>query len=376
MQPVLKNKSDSSYAQPLLTLGVDLDAVAHNYLLLSGKMKTGADCGAVVKADAYGLGAPEIARALYARNCRHFFVATFDEGLLLRRALPKDALLYILHGPHGAEGADFISNDLIPVLNTLDDIAYWSQQGQRPSKQGQRPKALLHLDTGMNRLGLTEKEAHVAAEKDLLTALDLRYVLSHLACADDPAHPKNREQLDLFKKLAAAFGKPLRLSLANSGGIFLGEDYHFDLARPGAALYGLNPGPGPNPMRNVVTLKARILQQREITQKGTVGYGASRAVEPPAKLAAINIGYADGYLRHFSDHGTVVINGEKCPVAGRVSMDLIVADITHLKTPPGDWAEIIGPAHPADAAAAEAGTIGYEILTSLGKACKRTYIAS
>lgn len=351
----------SNFASPLSTLEVHLDAVAHNWLLLKKKLEKGTDCAAVVKADAYGLGAREVSKALYDQGCRHFFVAHFDEAVDVRQSTAQDALVYVLNGPNGASAKDYLHHGFIPLLNTHGDIEYWK-------KSAADKPCVLHIDTGMNRLGLS---AHEAEATDL-KGLDIRYLMSHLACADEPPHPKNAEQLTLFKKLSAGMSRPLRLSLANSAGIFLGHDYHFDLARPGCALYGLNPAQGVNPMRGVITLKARILQIREITKVETVGYGATYKTTPPALCATISLGYADGYLRSLSGKGAVYINGRKCPVAGRVSMDTIVVDVSGIGDV-GDYAEIIGPHQSADEVAAQAGTIGYEILTSLGKRHKRVY---
>jgi alanine racemase len=357
--------------QPLSILEVHLDKVCRNYLFLKKKLKNGTDCAAVVKADAYGLGAVPVARALYDQGCRHFFVAHAGEGMIVREELQeKDALIYVLNGPWGASAEEFLRARLIPVLNTLGDIEYWKTTDTR------RP-AIIQIDTGMNRLGLSASDVQtLPARKDWLDALDLRFVMSHLACADAPTHLKNKEQLALFEKLSSSLNRPLRLSLANSAGIFLGPDYHFDMARPGCALYGINPVEGSeNPMQGTVTLKSRILQIRDIAQAGTVGYGAGYKISPPAKCATISVGYADGYFRSFTGKGFVHIGSEKCPVIGRVSMDTIVVDITKLKTPvaEGDFADIIGAQHTVDDAAKEAGTIGYEILTALGKRYQRLY---
>jgi alanine racemase len=348
--------------------------VQENYLTLRKRLATGADCAAVVKADAYGLGAMEVSRALYEQECRHFFVAHFDEGVVVRKSLPKDATIYVLNGPYGATAKEFSALGLVPVLNTLGDIEYWFDHSRHMPKN---QPAVIHIDTGMNRLGLSLKEASELAERrELLKPIDVRYVMSHLACADEPAHVMNAEQLALFKNLTAALGLPLRYSLANSGGIFLGEAYHFDLARPGCALYGINPtGLPENPMRGVITLKCRILQARSIDISTTVGYGAAYKVSPPANCVTISVGYADGYLRSHTGRGVVYIGGEKCPVIGRVSMDSIIVDTTALKIQPqaGDWAEVVGAHQGVDDLAAQAGTIGYEILTSLGKRYRREY---
>jgi len=380
-------------AAPTTRLVVDLDAVARNWLYLKKKLQNGADCAGVVKADAYGLGAAAVSRELFAQGCRHFFVAKWDEGLAVQQALADVAkafpyspvsaepvvvdapAIYVLEGPRGAGSVDFIRSGLVPVLNGLPDILHWSDAA---GKAGRRLPAVIHIDTGMNRLGLSAAEvaALAADHAGIFKALDIRYVMSHLACADEPAHPLNAAQLANFHKLTAALGRPLRYSFANSGGIFLGTDYHFDLVRPGCALYGINPtGQDENPMLPVVTLEARILQTRRIDSPATVGYGASYRIVPPVKCATVSIGYADGYLRSLTGRGQVYVRGEKCPVIGRVSMDSIVIDITGIASEivPGDAVEILGPHRLVDDVAAEAGTIGYEILTGLGRRTPRHY---
>jgi len=357
----------------LSTLEVHLDAVARNWLYFKKSLKSGADCAAVVKADAYGLGAAVVAPALFDQGCRHFFVAHADEGFAVRKVVPsRDAVIYVLNGPYGASAAEMMTAGLVPVLNTPGDIAYWAEVGA--PGDARRP-ALLHIDTGMNRFGLSVTEAQ-NLDRDLLRKVDIRYVMSHLACADETAHPMNRAQLTLFSQTVAVLGMPFRLSFANSAGILLGADYHFDLVRPGCGLYGINPSSDrPNPMQGAVTLSARVVQVREIDRPGTVGYGASYAISPPAKCATVSVGYADGYLRSFTGCGRVFIGGEACSVIGRVSMDSIIVDISHVAKPvtAGMMAEIIGKHQSIDDVAAQAGTIGYEILTSLGKRYKRIY---
>lgn len=368
------------YHAPLSRLLINLDGVAHNYLSLKKKLGPETDCAAVVKADAYGLGADAVSQTLFRQGCRHFFVAQGGEGLSLRQALPpgdapgNDTAIYVLNGPCGIPAREFIGAQLTPVLNSLGDIEYWAGVA---ASQNRRLPALLHIDTGMNRLGLSAGEVvQLAARPDLLAALDIRYVMSHLARADEPAEAMNEAQLSLFRQLAGALQRPFRYSLANSGGVFLGPEYHFDLVRPGAAIYGINTsGQSVNPMQPVVSLYGRILQTREIERAGSVGYAATYPISPPAKCATISVGYADGYLRSLSGRGHVYIHGEKCPVIGRVSMDCLVVDTTLMKVQPqaGEEAELLGRHHTVDDLAAEAGTIGYEIITSLGPRLKRTY---
>lgn len=365
----------TDYSGPLSVLDIHLDQVRWNYLSLQKRLAKGADCAAVVKADAYGLGVAAVVPELYKANCRHFYVAHASEGLIVREALRgQEAQVYVFHGPYGVSADEISRYGLIPVLNTPEDIRHWSSFAKGT---GKKQPAVIHIDTGMNRLGLSAGDvAWLANNTETLKPLDVRYIMSHLACADTPKHPKNVEQLESFKRLTAQLGLPCRLSFANSAGIFLGGDYHFDQARPGCAIYGINPqNTSPNPMHGAVALKARILQIREVAGKEAVGYGASYRVPNPAKLATISAGYADGYLRSISGGGFVVVGGIKCPVVGRVSMDAIVADVTAVKPEPhaGEFAEIIGPHQTVDDVAAQAGTIGYEILTSLGRRYKRDY---
>lgn len=383
---------EAAFDGPSSRLSVDLDAVAQNWLLLKKKLQNGADCAGVVKADSYGLGAAKIAPVLFAQGCRHFVVAQYAEGIKVQAALADVAKafphspvsdapvvvdapsIYVLEGPRGAPAAEYIQSGFVPVLNSPADIEYWMSAAQGA---GRRLPCVLHIDTGMNRLGLNGTEvAALAAKADVFAALDLRYAMSHLACADEPQHPKNAEQLALFRSLTAALGRPLRLSFANSGGIFLGADYHFDLARPGCAIYGINPVGGvANPMRGVALFEGRVLQTRTIDRPGTAGYGAGYAVKPGQKYATVSIGYADGYLRSLTGRGKVYIGGIACDVIGRVSMDSIIISTDHLARQPlpGDWVELIGPHQSVDDVAAQAGTIGYEIFTGLGFRTPRHY---
>ena len=334
-------------------LRIDLDAVVGNWR----KLDALAPSAGVVKADAYGLGMDRVAPALRRAGCRSFFVAGLDEGAALRTLLP-DAEIAVLSAP--VEGFQPVYREyrLLPVLNHAGDLAAWPDED-----------AVLHIDTGMTRLGLDPTDA---------AALDrrrFRLVMSHLACADEPAHPLNETQRRLFAELAARFDAPA--SLANSSGIFLGAGYRFDLARPGAALYGLNPTPdGPNPMQPVVRLEARVLQVREVDRPLTVGYGAASEVRAGQRLATVAAGYADGYLRAASPRAGASLHGQRVPLIGRVSMDSIVLDVTGLprgSVKPGDWAVLIGEGMDADELADAAGTIGYEFLTSLGARYARTY---
>jgi alanine racemase len=358
-----------SDAPALLT--VDLAAIVENYRMLAANAAP-AECAGVVKADAYGLGAAKVAPALHRAGCRTFFVATLDEGRALRALLPLSRI-YVLDGLHGSNAAAFIADRLQPVLTSLEELERW--RGARGMEAG------LHLDTGLSRLGMPADEAaRLAAERQRLEGITLTLVMSHLACADDPAHPMNAEQLARFCATLDTLPLPkgITRSLAASSGAFLGAKYAFDLVRPGAALYGIEPlARQPNPMRQVVRLQAKILQVRRVDAGGTVGYGATHRFDRPARLATIGVGYADGFMRSLSNRGGAYLDGRRLPIVGRVSMDLTVLDISGLPegaARPGTLVDLIGPHNPVDSVATEAGTIGYEILTSLGRRYARRYL--
>jgi len=369
----------SNLVEPVSVLEISLDRIRRNYLALQKMLAKGCDCAAVVKADCYGLGVAAIVPQLYKANCRHFYVAHASEGVAVRTALKgveeaQAAQIYAFHGSGGVTAEELVEHKIIPVLNSLGDIDHWSDFAR---ERARKMPAVIHIDTGMNRLGLTSMEVgRMKNNGDKMRWLDVRYVMSHLACADESGHHKNELQLMKFKYSVDQMGVAARLSFANSSGIFLGSGYHFDQVRPGCALYGINPQTGQkNHMSGVVTLKARILQIKEVPAEETVGYGASYKLSSSMKLATISAGYADGILRSTGENGMVYIAGQKCPLVGRVSMDTIIADVTQVKERfgVGDWAEIIGPNQPVDDLAAQAKTIGYEMLTSLGKRYTRIY---
>ena len=357
-------------------LSIDLDALAANWRLLNDHLNE-TDCGASIKADAYGLGANRAAATLYDAGCRHFFVALPDEGVALRQFLATDAAIHVLCGPlpHAGKATmgTCVAHQLTPVLNSLDDIAAW--KSFRPDLP-----ADIHIDTGMLRLGLSPKElATLAAAPDLLSGLRFSHVLSHLASGDEAGSPQNRQQLDDFNKARDLFpGVPA--SFANSSGVFLGTDYHFQLARPGCALYGINPTPEkPNPMAQVIRLQGKILQVRDVDTPQTVGYGATHKIRNKGRVATVGVGYADGYLRSLSNKGIGFLGTYQVPLVGRVSMDLITFDVTDIPDDlarPGALIDLIGPQNPVDQIAEIAGTIGYEILTGLGQRYHRVYQGS
>ena len=362
-------------------LTIDLDAISHNYRTLTDRLGGAAPAG-VVKANGYGLGAGPVALTLAGAGCRIFFVAHIEEGIQLRQTLNETgnsdfvhAEIHVLGGLAPDTEEAFDASRLIPVLGSLDEIHQWKQYCDRLERQ---LPCDIHADTGMCRLGLPPDELDkLELEPSRLSGLNILTVLSHLACADERDHEKNAEQLAAFRRVRQILPHG-RASLANSSGIFLGSDFHFDLARPGAALYGIAPVPGQaNPMAQPVRLQGKIAQVRVVDTPQTVGYGAIHRVEGPARIATVPVGYADGYLRNLSNKGTGYIGNIPVPVVGRVSMDLITLDVSdvpeHLSAV-GCLIDLIGPKNPVDQLADEAGTIGYEILTSLGNRYQRTYV--
>jgi alanine racemase len=351
-------------------LDIDLGAIVANWRLLAAKAAPAA-CAAVVKANGYGLGAPGVARVLAGAGCRRFYVATLDEGIALRAALGPEPQIAVFNGPLAGSAAEFVAALLNPVLNDPNQIAAWEAVAATEEKP---PAAIVHVDTGLNRLGLSQAEFEALAERPRRPGYAT--LISHLACAEAPGHALNARQRERF--LAARKILPgLKAGLAASSGIFLGPDYHFDEVRPGAALYGVNPCPGqPNPMRSVVRLSARIVQLRKIDRGESVGYGAAQIMDGPGILATAAIGYADGWPRSLSHRGCGWLAGKRVPLLGRVSMDLATFDVSAVDPPalhPGAMIELIGDHYDVDDAAADAGTIGYEILTSLGWRYHRVY---
>jgi len=364
-------------------LGIDLAALAANWRDLAERSKP-AKCAAVVKADAYGLGIEHVVPVLLNAGCDTFFVALPEEGIALRRIAPR-ADIYILNGIYEMSAATLIEATLIPILNSLDQIELWARHC---SQRGLNSPCAIGVDTGMNRLGLTVEEALAFRERNMAEHLvSPVMVMSHLACADDPAHPLNRQQLESFQRIAAAF-EDIDSSFANSAGIFLGEGYVFDLTRPGIALYGgCASVEEKTPMLPVVSLDARIMQVREAPKGETVSYGATQILERDSKIAVVAAGYADGYPRAGSGAGVPLreavpagqhghIGGVRVPLIGRITMDLTLFDVTDVpdEALKEGWIELIGPNIPLDEAAKAAGTIGYELLTGLGPRYERRYL--
>jgi alanine racemase len=384
MTEVTDSLEDDNFASAGIRLTVDLAALTENWRDMarrSGKART----AAVVKADAYGMGIEDAGEALYVAGARDFFVATVDEGVTLRLYAPE-ARIFVLAGIWPGTERRFFENDLVPVISSEEQLAFWMAV---LADYGDYPCAL-HVDTGFNRLGLHIDEALALAE-DVSRPASFAPVLvmSHLACGDDPASPMNRQQLESFCKVSSAY-EGIESSLVASAGIFLGDDYHFDLTRPGISIYGGEAVNGMvNPMRPVATAEARVIQVRTVRAGESVSYGRALRLTRDSRLAVVSAGYADGYMRSQSSGGVPLrqavpqggqgfFEGCKVPVAGRITMDLTIFDVTDLPENlirAGDYIELFGKNILVDDAARSAGTIGYEMLTSMGLRHERKYVA-
>jgi alanine racemase len=367
----MKN-SQNKFADSTLT--IDLNAIAHNYNVLAKKSDK-AECAAVVKANAYGLGVAKVAAKLQAQGCKSFFVATLDEGIELRKILGDEVKIFVFHGVQKSQEKEFEKNFLIPVLNDFYQVEIWNNYGRKQSTQ---LPAILHFDTGMNRLGINYHEAEKLEDYDT-DNIRIDYIMSHLASISTPQDELNKLQLQRINKLRKLFPQA-QVSFANSGGILTAKCYHFGLARAGSALYGIK-GCQKVDLQNVITLKSKIIQIREIAESGTVGYNGTAKVKKSMRIAVVPAGYADGFLRSLSNNSFAVFNGQKLPLLGKISMDMMIFDITSLfsgkaaQIKIGDELELVGKNYTVDKIAKNAGTIGYEILTSLGARYKREYIS-
>jgi alanine racemase len=357
-------------------LTVDLTAIVSNWQEL-GRRAMPSECAAVIKADGYGCGIEPVARALAAAGCKTFFVADLPEARRVR-AVAAEPAVYVLNGVLPGTAAAFPEINARPVIGSLVELAEWDAFC---STNNWRGGAALHVDTGMNRLGISADEAAALAPRIRAENHGITLLMSHLACAEDPGHPLNEHQIRLFREVRLLY-RGVPGSLANSSGIFLGGAAHCDLVRPGAALFGVNPTRAHrNPMRSVIELQARVVQVRTVPKGETIGYSALWTAKHATRVAVVAVGYADGYLRAASatdaaPGAEAIVGGTRCPLAGRVSMDLLAIDITGLPDASlrrGDLVTLIGGEIGVDALAAAAGTIGYEVLTSLGHRYHRVY---
>jgi alanine racemase len=359
------------------TLTIDLAAIEINWRALARRVVS-VDCAAVVKADAYGCGLEPVTAKLAKAGCKTFFVADLAEARRVRAIAPQP-VIYVLDGFTPGGGAAFIELNARPVINSVSELAEWDAF---VAAQNWRGGAALHVDTGMNRLGITVGEAAALAPRVQTDNHGIMLLMSHFISAEVADHLHNVQQIQLFRDIRMMY-RGIPASLANSSGIFLGNNAHCDMVRPGAALYGVNPTPGkPNPMRSVVELTGRILQIRNVPRGETVGYGATWTAKRATRLAIVALGYADGLFRSTSASerargGSALIAGKLCPFAGRVSMDSVCVDVTDLPDGAarrGEFATLLSEKNGVDELATAAGTIGYEILTSLGRRCQRIYV--
>ena len=366
------NAADARRAGAILT--IDLGAIKNNWNIYNNA--GAAKAGAVIKAGGYGLDARHVGVSLGVAGCKTFFVATIDEGITLRSVLGDEPEIFILGCIIDGNEKDLAHYGLSPVLNSLSDIKSWK-------KFSPSAPCALHIDTGMSRLGLSTKDVETLAgetgDKNALSGININLIMSHMACADEASNPMNAGQLAKFKSAISHVNQSaVRASIANSSGVFLGDKYHLDMVRPGAALFGVNPTPEKaNKMSQVIRLQGKILQVREIDTPESVGYGATHKADGPMKIATIAAGYADGLNRSLSNNGVAYLGKHPAPYVGRVSMDLITIDVSQVPkniAHPGAMVDLIGPNNPVDDMATRAGTIGYEILTSLGDRYHRVYV--
>lgn len=370
--------SDTSLNPTALAAGgiltIDLAALRANYKLISNAISP-TRAASVVKADAYGLGADKVAPQFYAAGCRDFFVAHLGEALSLQPHIGQDAIIYVLNGLQPQTEALCADNHIVPVLNSLEQVRNWAVLGKA---QNRSLPALLQLDTGMSRLGLSESELRdLLADLTLLEGIDVKFIISHLASADNMQSPQNHAQLERMQAALKVLPH-YAVAFSNSAGSFLEHGYHYDLARPGIALYGGAPQENePNPMQPVVSLQARVIQCRTVPVDTLVGYGGSYSTKAETRIATIAVGYADGWPRHLSNKGAAYYGDVQLPIIGRVSMDSITLDVSALPEGTlklGSLVELIGTHQTLEQVAQDAGTISYEILTSLGHRYHRNYI--
>ena len=359
-------------------LTINLKSISENWIYLKSRISRNCICGAVVKANAYGLGAKTISKKLYESGCNDFLVATLEEGANLREALGNKSNIIVMHEHINRNENEFLNYNLIPTLNTFEQIKLWNTFLRKKNK---RIESIIQVDTGMSRLGVSINEITSFIESsNSRSIINPLFLMSHLACAGTPENELNKRQLKKFSSVLHKFKKRFpstKGTIANSAGILLGHDWHFDMVRTGAALYGINPVPKEkNSLKQAVELRARILQIRQVDSKESVGYGATIEVNKNAKLATVSLGYANGFHRSLSNIGKAHINGIEIKIAGILSMDLITFDVSNV---PEDilekyeWVDIISPIHTVDELAYEASTISYELLTALGANIKKEY---
>lgn len=359
-------------------LEIDLGAIKRNYETIKSELRPGCVIAPSVKANAYGLGVIEIVGALRETGARDFFVANLHEGRALRAAY-DDIRILILNGFYQSDAQDYTQYRLTPVLGSFMEIKAYSALAKQA---GHDLPAFIHFNIRMNRLGLGQMETSELLDNlDMLDGIEVQGIMSHLACADEPEHEMNALQLGIFQEIVQKIKVDYPdavASLANSSGLSLGEDYHFDMVRPGKLLYGLSDHSHAKiKTQQIVSLKLPVMRTRIVYEGAHVGYGATYRFEKEAPLATVSAGYADGVFWNLGNKGALYWNGIRCPIRGRVSMDLTTVDLSDVpedeRPKPGDFMELLGPHQSPDDLARDAGTIGYEVLTSLGLRYERRY---
>lgn len=358
---------------PNSVLEIKLDRVRDNYLHIKTKLKPQTKCSVVVKANAYGLGMNQVAKALVEGGCNDFCVAYLDEGLELRKVAPNAAIT-LFNGFQKEELAELVQSGFVPVLNDFYQIKLLNDEAKR---LGRRLKGIIHFDTGMGRLGFDRYQTKKLIEnEDIYSHIQVEYLMSHLACADDALHPLSLKQLEIFHKRAANFPET-KLSLANSAGVMLGQKYHFDMVRPGCAIYGINPIPSwANEFKQVMELRGRVIQIRHVQKDMNISYHCQHVAKKGDVIATVLCGYADGYMRYLTNNSFAYYKGFRLPIVGTVTMDMIMVDVTQVpenELLEMNFLELIGDNITVDEVAARARTIGYEVLTRLGNRFERIY---
>lgn len=356
---------------------INLDKLSNNYKKVQSELAPGAVVGGVVKANSYGFGAVPISKRLYKEGCRHFFVASVEEGIEIRKVLNNDAEIFLLAGILKGCEQVCLENNLTPVLNSMYEVNLWIDFSK---KIGKKIKAAIQVDTGMVRNGISISDAE-KYHKKIIENIDIAFVMSHLACADIVGHYKNEQQLHRFREVLKFFGDNVKASLSATNGMFLGTDYQFDIVRPGKALYGFSIREDKiGSFEPVMDIYARIMQLNEIPKGETIGYGATFTAERAMRTATIGMGYADGFMRKFGGFGHAFVGGHRVPIVGRISMDYMAIDVTDIEDDSclqiGGWAAFTqSPDYTLEKWALEMNTLPHEVACRFGRRVKKVYIS-
>ncbi|MBQ7674787.1 MAG: alanine racemase [Alphaproteobacteria bacterium] len=372
----MQNILDTVEPYVLSSAVIDLDKMSRNYHKVQSELSSGAVVAGIVKANSYGFGAVPVSKRLYKEGCRHFFVATVEEGLEIRRVLNNDAQIFLLAGIMKGSEQICLENSLTPVLNDMNEIDLWIDFSK---KIGEKLTAAIQVDTGMVRNGLSQKDIEKYHTK-ITDNINIAFVMSHLACADLVGHYKNIDQLNRFKEMLSFFGNNVKASFSATNGIFLGKEYQFDIVRPGKALYGFSVREDKiDTFEPVMDIYTRIIQLNTISKGETIGYGATFVAERDMKTVTLGMGYADGFMRKFGGFGHAFIKGKRVPIVGRISMDYMVADVTDFEEVSelqiGEWVALTqSPDYTLEKWALQMNTLPHEVACRLGRRVKKIYI--